>query len=83
MTTPDDISSARDAVFTALLDEEWDTHPDAALAAVQARFHDLRTIAAEVDPTLWPRGVATLLWKPADHDRPSADPPPNIVLLTD
>ncbi len=83
MTTPDDISRAMDAVFTALLDGEWDIHPDTALTAVEARYEELRSLAAQIDPNLWPRGVSTLLWKPADHDRPSADPPPNIILLPD
>lgn len=72
MTAPDTIAAAYDAFFDALILGPWPTHPDRASAELEDRRGRLRDLANQQDRSLWPRGVATLLWTPAPHEIPTA-----------
>lgn len=74
MTTPDDVASAFEAFFAAACGDEWTLRPDRALADLEARRRELRALAVRIDRSLWPPGVAALLWTPAPHE--IAGPPP-------
>ena len=68
-TTSADIARAHDAFFDALVGGPWDYRPEHALRELEARRRELRALAAQVDRSLWPPGLATLLWAPASHER--------------
>ena len=72
MTAPDDISRAYEAFFDALIRGPWVSQPGRAHAELEARRRALRALAVRVDRSLWPPGVATLLWTPAPHEIPAS-----------
>ena len=81
MTEDHGVNEAFEAFLDALVNGPWHTRPADADTAVQRRLQDLRAAAARIDPAHWPRQVATLLWRPADHHEPNPDLPDNVVAL--
>ena len=81
MSTPAELSQAYEAFFNAATRGDWRRRPDDAAATLERRRSELRSLAAKLDPSLWPPGVATLLWQPADHHEPTADTPANALPL--
>lgn len=79
MTAPDDIARAFEAFFEALTGGPWIARPDRARDEVEARRRELRALAVRVDRSLWPPGVATLLWTPAPHELPNVRAAAEIV----
>ncbi|MDE0175409.1 MAG: hypothetical protein OYH76_01230 [Defluviicoccus sp.] len=82
-TTPQDIARAYESFFDALVRGPWDYRPDRALAELEARRRELRTLAVQIDRSLWPPGVATLLWAPASHERISGETRGTVVEMPD
>ena len=81
MTDDRAVNEAFEAFLDALVSGPWRTRPAEADAAVHRRLEDLRAAAAGIDPGHWPRHVATLLWRPADHHEPDPRPPGTVVAL--
>lgn len=81
MTEDRAVNEAFEAFLDALVSGPWCTRPADADAAVQRRLGELRAAAVRIDPGHWPRQVATLLWRPADHHEPDPHPPDNVVAL--
>ena len=81
MTEDRAVNEAFEAFLDALVNGPWRTRPADADTAVQRRLQDLRAAAARIDPAHWPRQVATLLWRPADHHEPNPHPPDGVVGL--
>ena len=81
MTDDRAVNEAFEAFLDALASGPWRARPADADPAVQRRLQDLRTAARRIDPAHWPRQVATLLRRPADHHESNPHPPDNVVAL--
>ena len=81
MTEDRAVNEAFEAFLDALVSGPRRTRPADADAAVQRRLEDLRAAAQRIDPAHWPRQVATLLWRPADHHEPDPRRPGTVVAL--
>lgn len=79
MTAPNDIARACEAFFDALVRGPWASQPGRAHAELEARRRALRALAVRVDRSLWPPGVATLLWTPAPHEIPNRGEPAPVA----
>ena len=79
MTVPDELRDAYEAFWSALIQGRWRLNHSAADAEVQQCLAELRIAAARHDPAVWPQGLATLLWKPPGHHRPSDPPLLNLI----
>ena len=81
--SPADIARAYDAFFDALVRGPWKLQPERALAELETRRRELRALAVQIDRSLWPPGVSTLLWAPASHERISLGNDATVLRMPD